>query len=74
VPSLEVLTNDVQCKHGTAVGQLDVQHLLYMQSRGIGIKEAKKILIHGFFSNIVASLDETVVLEIYNRIERQTMV
>lgn len=74
VPSLEVLTNDVQCKHGSAVGQLDMHHLYYLQSRGIEIKQAKKMLIRGFFSNIVASLDETMVSQIYDRIEHQTMV
>src|SRR5689334_23002318 len=34
-PQLEVLTNDVRCFHGSAVGRCDNEQLFYLQSRGI---------------------------------------
>lgn len=56
IPSLEVLTNDVQCSHGSAVGQLDAQQLLYLQSRGLDEQHAKKLLVHGFFVQMLADV------------------
>ncbi len=52
IPSLEVLTNDVHCAHGSAVGQFDVQQLLYVQSRGLSSDQAHKILLTGFFADV----------------------
>ena len=48
VPSLEVLSNDVHCAHGSAVGQLDAQQIMYAQSRGLNEKQAKKLLLQSF--------------------------
>lgn len=53
IPALEVLTNDVSCKHGSAVGQLDPLQLFYMQSRGLDIQEAQRLLISGFIADVL---------------------
>jgi len=53
IPSLEVLTDNVRCKHGAAVGQLSQDHLLYLQSRGIELEQAKSLLIDAFFAEVV---------------------
>lgn len=50
LPSLEVHTNRVQCKHGTATGRCNQEQLRYMQSRGIELCKAKELLLHSFFS------------------------
>jgi len=55
VPNLEALTNEVQCAHGSAVGQLDEEQLLYLQTRGIPYERAKKVLLTGFFADIVSA-------------------
>lgn len=52
VPNLEVNTNDVQCRHGSAVGRFDEQLQFYMQSRGLAKKELEKLLLTGFFKNV----------------------
>ncbi|MCP6768902.1 SufD family Fe-S cluster assembly protein, partial [Klebsiella pneumoniae] len=49
VPSLEVLTNSVQCKHGTATSCYNEEQLVYLQSRGIPEQKAKELLLTGFF-------------------------
>lgn len=51
-PELEILNNDVECRHGCAVGQFDKKGLFYLQSRGLEKKEAVKLLIESFFDNI----------------------
>jgi len=52
-PQLEILANDVKCKHGATIGQLDDDVLFYMRSRGIGLAEARRLLIHAFASEIL---------------------
>lgn len=48
IPSLEVLTNQVQCGHGSAISHLDDEHLFYLAQRGIAYKHAKALLIKAF--------------------------
>jgi Fe-S cluster assembly protein SufD len=52
-PRLEILADDVACKHGATVGQLDETALYYMRSRGIPAAEARRLLINGFADQVV---------------------
>jgi Fe-S cluster assembly protein SufD len=52
-PQLVILADDVQCSHGTTVGQLDQQALFYLRSRGINAHQARRLLCHGFASEII---------------------
>jgi len=52
-PQLEIFANDVKCKHGATIGQLDEGMLFYMRSRGIGLAEARRLLIHAFAGEII---------------------
>ena len=51
-PELEIFADDVQCSHGSTIGELEAQHLFYLASRGIGQREAKKLLIKAFLAEI----------------------
>lgn len=57
-PQLEVQTNDVQCKHGSAVSRLDQNHILYLQSRGMCETGAKQLLLEGFMSDVVKMMGD----------------
>lgn len=52
-PHLEIYADDVKCSHGATVGQVNEEALFYMQSRGIGIEEAKFLQLFGFANDIV---------------------
>ena len=52
-PRLEILADDVACKHGATVGQLDETALYYLRSRGIPATEARRLLIDGFADQVV---------------------
>ena len=52
IPSLEVLTNDVKCSHGSASGPLDKEQLLYLMSRGFNEDLAKRELIKATFAEL----------------------
>lgn len=52
-PRLEILADEVACKHGATVGQLDDTAMYYMRSRGISAPEARRLLINGFADQVV---------------------
>jgi Fe-S cluster assembly protein SufD len=52
-PQLEILADDVKCKHGSTTGQLDPVALFYLRSRGIGEAEARGLLTWAFASELV---------------------
>lgn len=55
-PELEIYSDDVKCRHGATVGQLDRQMLFYLQSRGIALETAYRMLLTAFISDNLATL------------------
>jgi len=53
VPQLEIWADDVVCAHGSAVGPLDAAQLFYLQTRGIPLHEARKILLSSFLGDLM---------------------
>ena len=53
VPNIEVLTHEVQCGHGSAIGRLDEEQLWYLQARGLSPNQAEQMLINGFFNDVL---------------------
>ena len=56
VPNLEILCDDVMCGHGSSVGPLEEDHLYYLQSRGLSRPRAERLLIRGFFGQVLDRL------------------
>ena len=56
VPQLEILADDVKCKHGSTTGQLDPAALFYLRSRGIGEDAARSLLVYAFASDVVSRI------------------
>lgn len=61
VPFLEIENNDITCKHGATISQIDAEKLFYMMSRGLSEYEAKRKIIEGFFMPILVNLPEGVL-------------
>ncbi|GAC1474685.1 MAG: Fe-S cluster assembly protein SufD [Candidatus Dormibacteraceae bacterium] len=53
IPMLEIDNNDVRCTHGATVGPVDPQHMFYLRSRGIPEQTAKRMLVQGFFGDVL---------------------
>jgi Fe-S cluster assembly protein SufD len=76
VPNLEILTGEVEgAGHASTSGRLDDEHLFYLQARGIPYDEARRLVIRGFFGQLieriqVPSLREQVVAAIDAELER----
>lgn len=56
VPNLEILCDDVVCGHGSSVGPLEEEHLYYLMSRGLHKERAERLLIRGFFTEVIDRL------------------
>lgn len=52
-PQLEIMNDDVSCKHGVTMGKLDAEELFYLVSRGLQESQARKLLIHAFAAEIM---------------------
>ena len=52
-PQLEIYCNDVECSHGSTVGQFDEDVLFYLQSRGISKEYGKRMLLEAFYIDIL---------------------
>lgn len=78
VPNLEILCDDVICGHGSSVGPLDEKLFHYVMSRGIEREGAEKLLINGFFNEVLKQngweeISETVaktILEKYEKVRK----
>ena len=57
-PELEIYADDVKCSHGSTSGSIDFDSIHYLKSRGIPEKEALKMLINGFLSEVLEKLDD----------------
>ena len=56
VPNLEILTDDLQCGHASSSGPLEEDHLYYLMSRGLHRDRAERLLVRGFFDEILSNL------------------
>jgi Fe-S cluster assembly protein SufD len=52
-PQLEIFADDVKCTHGATIGQLASEAVFYLRSRGIGLTQARAILIYAFAADIL---------------------
>jgi Fe-S cluster assembly protein SufD len=55
-PALEILADDVKCKHGSTIGQLDANALFYLRARGIAEADARAMLTYGFAADLTSRL------------------
>ncbi len=63
IPGLEILANDVRCTHAATIGQVDREELFYLMSRGLSRAEAERLIVRGFFSEILDRIELEPVRE-----------
>jgi len=56
VPNLDIRENDVVCAHASSVGPLDELQRWYLESRGVSSEDAERLMIQGFFYEMLTSL------------------
>jgi Fe-S cluster assembly protein SufD len=53
IPNLEIEANDVRCGHAASVGPVDEDAIFYLTSRGIPRAEAERLIVSGFFQEVL---------------------
>jgi len=63
IPGLEILANDVRCTHGATVGRVGREDLFYLMSRGLPRQDAERLIVRGFFQEILDRIELEPVRE-----------
>jgi Fe-S cluster assembly protein SufD len=60
IPNLEIEANDVRCGHAASVGPVDDEAIFYLESRGIPREDAERLIVTGFFQEVLdrVTIDE----------------
>ena len=72
-PELEIYADDVKCSHGSTVGEIDEDALFYMQARGIGLEEARALLIEAYVEEAIDEIEIPAVREQFSERARRWM-
>src|SRR5690625_9973 len=72
-PQLEIFADDVLCSHGATIGQLDQDHVFYLQSRGMTEQKAKEVLTYAFALETIENVKvESVHQLLIDEVKRYT--
>lgn len=84
IPNLEIETGEIEgAGHASATGRFDDEQLFYLRSRGIEEKEAMRLVVHGFFNDLIRKIgvpaieDElvaTVEAELAKNVSGKTLI
>ncbi len=76
VPNLEIETGEIEgAGHASATGRFDDNQLFYLRSRGIEESEARRLVVHGFFNDLirrigVPALEEQLISTVEAELEK----
>lgn len=62
-PFLEIECSEVTAGHGSATGQVDEDQLFYLESRGLSQEDALRLVVFGFFADVLDRIDLPQVKE-----------
>ncbi|HEY6017193.1 MAG TPA: Fe-S cluster assembly protein SufD [Gaiellaceae bacterium] len=63
IPGLEIMANDVRCTHGATLGRVDRDMLFYLMARGLPRAEAERLIVRGFFQDVLDRIELEPVRE-----------
>jgi len=71
VPNLEIETGEIAgAGHASATGRFDAEQLFYLMSRGIAEDEARRLVVRGFFADLLDRVASEVP-DLYERLSRR---
>jgi Fe-S cluster assembly protein SufD len=79
IPNLEIETGEIEgAGHASATGRFDDQQLFYLQSRGIPADEARRLVVHGFFNDLirkigVPAIEQKLVAVVESELDKNVM-
>jgi Fe-S cluster assembly protein SufD len=79
VPNLEIETGEIEgAGHASATGRFDDEQLFYLRSRGVSEPEARRLVVHGFFNDLirkvgVPSLEEKLMATVEEELAKNVL-
>ena len=67
-PELEILNDEVQCAHGSTIGDLDEESLFYLRARGVGEEAARRLLIDAFVGEVIDKLADVPIRKYFRNL------
>ncbi len=61
IPRLEIMADDVRCTHGSTTSTIDPMHLYYLGSRGLGLEQARSLIVDGTFEPVLDRIPDATV-------------
>ncbi len=61
IPRLEIMADDVRCTHGSTTSTIDPMHLYYLGSRGLGLDQARSLIVDGTFEPVLDRIPDATV-------------
>ncbi|MEK7382931.1 MAG: Fe-S cluster assembly protein SufD [Elusimicrobiota bacterium] len=52
-PEFKIRADDVSCKHGGTIGQMSLESLFYLRSRGVSAADARRMLVYAFGAEMI---------------------
>lgn len=71
IPVLEIKADDVQARHGATVGQVDEREMFYLRSRGLSQQQAERLIVTGYFEDILRNLRSESTVELIQKLIQQ---
>ncbi len=66
-PYLEILANDVRCTHGATIGKINEEQIFYLQSRGLNLAQAQKLIISGYIQTLLDKISDLAIVELLQK-------
>jgi len=79
VPNLEIETGEIEgAGHASATGRFDDEQLFYLRSRGVSEAESRRLVVHGFFNDLirkvgVPSLEEKLMATVEDELSKNVL-
>jgi Fe-S cluster assembly protein SufD len=79
VPNLEIETGEIKgAGHASATGRFDDEQLFYLRSRGVSEPEARRLVVHGFFNDLirkvgVPSIEEKLMATVEDELAKNVL-
>lgn len=64
-PTLNILTDDVKCSHGSAVGAIDEEVLYYLRTRGLDYNQALALVLEGCINEVLSDITDNQTHEYF---------
>lgn len=69
IPNLQIHNHDVKCTHGSTIGRIDEEQVIYLSSRGLTRAQAQSLIVQGYLAQIANQFDQSIQQKLIESIQ-----